>query len=147
MPRVIGVVTVARSDWGHLVPVLEALRAAPDVALRLLVGGAHLSPRFGRTVEAIEAAGWPIAARVEMVGEGDAPQDMAAAAARAAAGLATVFARERLDLLVVLGDRIEILGAAVGALPFALPVAHIHGGEGHEGGIDDATRTAITKRP
>lgn len=145
MPRVIGIVTVARSDWGHLVPVLEALRAAPDVALRLLVGGAHLSPRFGRTVEAIEASGWPVAARVEMLGECDAPQDMAAAAARAADGLATVFARERLDLLVVLGDRIEMLGAAVGALPFALPVAHIHGGEITEGAIDEQARHAITK--
>ena len=145
MPRAIGVVTVARSDWGHLVPVLEAMRAAPDVAPRLLVGGAHLSPRFGSTVSAIEAAGWPVAARIEMLGAGDAPVDMATAAARGVAGLAEVYARERLDLLVVLGDRIEMLAAAVAALPFALPVAHIHGGEVTEGAIDEQARHAITK--
>jgi UDP-hydrolysing UDP-N-acetyl-D-glucosamine 2-epimerase len=145
MPRVIGVVTVARSDWGHLVPVLEALRAAPDVTLRLLVGGAHLSPRFGSTVAAIEAAGWPIAARVEMLEAGDAPRDLAVAAARGVAGFADVFARECLDLLVLLGDRLEMLAAATAALPFALPVAHIHGGEITEGAIDEQARHAITK--
>jgi UDP-hydrolysing UDP-N-acetyl-D-glucosamine 2-epimerase len=145
MPRVIGVVTVARSDWGHLVPVLEALRAAPDVTLRLLVGGAHLSPRFGSTVAAIEAAGWPIAARVEMLEAGDAPRDMAVTAARGVAGFADVFARERLELLVLLGDRLEMLAAATAALPFALPVAHIHGGEVTEGAIDEQARHAITK--
>ena len=145
MPRVIGVVTVARSDWGHLVPVLEALRAAPDVTLRLLVGGAHLSPRFGSTVAAIEGAGWPIAARVEMLEAGDAPRDMAVTVARGVAGFADVFARERLDLLVLLGDRLEMLAAATAALPFALPVVHIHGGEITEGAIDEQARHAITK--
>ena len=140
MPRVIGVVTVARSDWGHLVPMLEAMRAAADLDVRLLVGGAHLSPRFGSTATAIEAAGWPIAARVEMLGAGDAPLDMATAAGRSVTGFAEVFARQRLDLLVVLGDRIEMLGAAVAALPFALPVAHLHGGA-----IDEQARHAITK--
>ena len=145
MPRVIGVVSVARSDWGHLVPVLEAMREAADLDVRLLVGGAHLSPRFGSTVTAIEAAGWPIAARVEMVGTGDAPLDMATAAGRSVTGFAEVFARQGLDLLVVLGDRIEMLGAAVAALPFALPVAHLHGGEVTEGAIDEQARHAITK--
>ena len=145
MPRAIGVVTVARSDWGSLVPLLEAMRAAPDLEPRLLVGGAHLSPRFGSTVSTIEAAGWPIAARIEMLGAGDAPADMATAAARGVAGLAEVFARERLDLLVILGDRIEMLAAAVAALPFTLPVAHIHGGEVTEGAIDEQARHAITK--
>jgi UDP-hydrolysing UDP-N-acetyl-D-glucosamine 2-epimerase len=145
MPRAIGVVTVARSDWGHLVPVLEAMRAAPDLEPRLLVGGANLSARFGCTAAAIEAAGWPIAARIEMLGAGDTPADMATAAARGVAGLAEVFARERLDVLVVLGDRIEMLAAAVAALPFALPVAHIHGGEVTEGAIDEQVRHAITK--
>ena len=145
MPRVIGVVTVARSDWGHLVPVLEALRTAPDVTLRLLVGGAHLSPRFGSTIAAIEAAGWPIAARVAMLEPGDTPRDMAVTAARGVAGFAEAFAAQPLDLLVILGDRLEMLAAATAALPFALPVAHIHGGEVTEGAIDEQVRHAITK--
>jgi UDP-hydrolysing UDP-N-acetyl-D-glucosamine 2-epimerase len=125
--------------------VLEAIRDASGLELRLFVGGAHLSPRFGSTVTAIEEARWPIAARVEMLGAGDAPGDIAAAIARSVAGLAEVFARQRPDLLVILGDRVEMLGAAVAALPFALPVAHIHGGETTEGAIDEQARHAITK--
>jgi UDP-hydrolysing UDP-N-acetyl-D-glucosamine 2-epimerase len=144
MSRVIGVITVARSDWDYLVPVLEAIRDA-GLDLRLYVGGSHLSERFGRTVSVIEKAGWPIAARVEMLGSGDTPADMAAAASRATAGLAAEFARHRPDLLLILGDRIEMLGAAVAALPFAIPVAHIHGGEITEGAIDEQARHAITK--
>lgn len=144
MPRLIGVVTVARSDWTYLSPVLEEIQDSSDLELRLYVGGAHLLPRFGNTVSAIEAA-WPIAARVEMLGSEDAPADIAAAAAKATAGLGGVFARERPDVLVILGDRIEMLGAAVAALPFALPVAHIHGGEVTEGVIDEQARHAITK--
>jgi UDP-N-acetylglucosamine 2-epimerase (non-hydrolysing) len=145
MPRAIGVVTVARSDWDYLAPLLEAMRETPDLELRLFVGGAHLSSRFGRTVAAIEEAGWPIAARVEMLGSGDTPGDIATATSRSVAGLAEVFGRERIDLLIILGDRVEMLGAAVAALPFALPVAHIHGGEITEGAIDEQARHAITK--
>src|SRR5437773_1497905 len=56
MARTIGVVTVARSDYGHLVPLLEAFRDRSGVALQVYVAGAHLSARFGRTVEVIEGA-------------------------------------------------------------------------------------------
>ncbi|HLF50430.1 MAG TPA: UDP-N-acetylglucosamine 2-epimerase [Methylomirabilota bacterium] len=145
MARRIGVVTVARSDYGHLVPVLEQVREAPDLALLLFVAGAHLSPRFGRTVSAIEADGWPITERVEMVGESDAPEAIAAAAGRGVAGFAAALARSRPDLLVVLGDRLEMLSAALAALPLTIPVAHIHGGEVTEGAIDEQVRHAITK--
>jgi UDP-hydrolysing UDP-N-acetyl-D-glucosamine 2-epimerase len=145
MPRTIGVVTVARSDYGHLLPVLEQIRAAPDLGLLLFVAGAHLSPRFGRTVAAIEADGWPIAARIEAVAESDHPADIAGAAGAAVAGFARALARRRPDLLILLGDRIEMLAAAVAALALTIPVAHIHGGEVTEGAIDEQARHAITK--
>lgn len=143
--RIIGVVSVSRSDYGHLVPVLEAIRAAPDLDLRLLVAGMHLSDDFGRTVDAIEADGWPVAERIAMLEPGDTPEAVAASIGRGVAGFARAYARQRLDLLVVLGDRFEMLAAAVAALPFALPVAHIHGGEVSEGAMDNQIRHAITK--
>ena len=141
----IGVVTVSRSDYGHLRPVLEALRRAPDLELLLLVAGMHLASEFGLTVRDIEADGFPISARVEMLGGGDTPEAVAAATGRGVAGFGEAFARLRPDLLVVLGDRFEMLAAAVAALPFALPVAHIHGGEVSEGAMDNQIRHAITK--
>jgi len=143
--RRIGVVTVSRSDYGHLRPVLEALRRAPDLELLLLVAGMHLASEFGLTVRDIEADGFPISARVEMLGGGDTPEAVAAATGRGVAGFGEAFARLRPDVVVVLGDRSEMLAAAVAALPFALPVAHIHGGELSEGAMDNQIRHAITK--
>jgi UDP-hydrolysing UDP-N-acetyl-D-glucosamine 2-epimerase len=145
MSRVIGVVTVARSDYGHLTPVLAAIRASSDLELRLFVAGAHLLPRFGLTVRAIEADGWPIAARIPPPRDDDSPDAIAAGAGAAIAGFARAIVDHRPDLLVVLGDRVEMLAAAVAALPFALPVAHIHGGELTEGAMDEQARHAITK--
>jgi len=143
--RVIGVVSVSRSDWGHLVPVLEAIRDASDLDLRLFIAGMHLSADFGGTVKEIEAQGWPIAERIAMLEPGDTPEAIAASTGRGIAGFAGAYARQRPDLVVVLGDRFEMLAAAVAALPFALPVAHIHGGEASEGAMDNQIRHAITK--
>jgi UDP-hydrolysing UDP-N-acetyl-D-glucosamine 2-epimerase len=143
--RVIGMVSVSRSDWGHLVPVLEAIREAPDLDLRLFIAGMHLSADFGCTVKEIEAQGWPIAERIAMLEPGDTPEAIAASTGRGIAGFAGAYVRQRPDLVVVLGDRFEMLAAAVAALPFALPVAHIHGGEASEGAMDNQIRHAITK--
>src|SRR5882724_848955 len=145
MARTIGVVTVARSDYGHLVPLLEALRDTPGITLQLYVAGAHLSPRFGETVSAIEADGWPVSARVETTGASDAAVDVAAGTGAGVVGFARAFAAGRPDLVVLLGDRAEMLAAAVAALPLAIPVAHLHGGEVTEGAIDEQARHAITK--
>jgi UDP-hydrolysing UDP-N-acetyl-D-glucosamine 2-epimerase len=144
-PRRIGVVTVSRSDYGHLRPVLEGIRGAPALELVLFVAGMHLDPDFGSTVREIEADGFAIAERMAMLKGGDSPQAVAASTGRGVEGFARAFARQRPDLLIVLGDRFEMLAAAVAALPFALPVAHIHGGEVSEGAMDNQIRHAITK--
>ena len=143
--RAIGVVTVSRSDYGHLVPVLHEIRTAPDLRLVLFVAGAHLLPRFGRTVDLVEADGWPIAASIDMLEADDSPAGIAASTARGVDGFARAFARHRPDVLVLMGDRFEMLAAAVAALPLVVPVAHIHGGEESEGAIDNQIRHAITK--
>jgi len=143
--RSIAVVSVSRSDYGHLLPVLEAIRDAEGLALRLVVGGMHLVPEFGHTVRAIEADGWAIDERVEMHEPDDTPAAVGAAIGRGVAGFARAWARLTPDLVLVLGDRFEMLAAALAALPFALPVAHVHGGEVTEGAIDNQIRHAITK--
>jgi UDP-hydrolysing UDP-N-acetyl-D-glucosamine 2-epimerase len=145
MVRRIGVVTVARSDYGHLMPVLEQIRDADGLSLVLFVAAGHLSERLGSTVRAIEADGWFIAERVEMPSDADAPEEVAAAAGTGLAGFARAFARQRPDLVLVLGDRLEVLAAAAAALPLTIPVAHLHGGEVTEGALDEQARHAITK--
>lgn len=144
-PRAVAVVSVSRSDYGLIRPVLEAIRATPNLELLLVVAGMHLAPEFGRTVNAIEADGWPIGERIEMLEPGDSPEAVAVSVGRGVAGFAEAYARRRPDLVVILGDRFEMLAAAAAALPFALPVAHIHGGEVTEGAMDNQIRHAITK--
>ncbi len=143
--RTIGVVTVARSDYGIYRPVLQALAARDDVNLQLYVGGMHLAERFGSTVGEIEQDGFPIAERVDFLADEDTPLAVAESIGRGVIGFAGAFTRSRPDLLVVLGDRFEMFAAAVAALPLGIPLAHIHGGELTEGAIDDAMRHAITK--
>jgi len=143
--RAIGVVTTARSDYGILLPVLHAITADPLLRLHLIVGGMHLAPEFGHTVDAIIAEGFPVGDRVEMLLASDTPRGVAMSMGIGVTAYAESYARLRPDVLVVLGDRFEMHAAALAALPFGIPVAHIHGGEVTSGAIDDALRHSITK--
>jgi UDP-hydrolysing UDP-N-acetyl-D-glucosamine 2-epimerase len=147
MSRAIGVVTVARSDYGHLLPLLQALEKEGEaVELLVYLAGSHLESPFGvRTGDLVVEDKWPIAARIPMGIDDAAPATIAAAMGRGVQGFAAEFARRRPDILVVLGDRFEMLSAALAALPFTIPVAHLHGGEVTEGAIDEQIRHAITK--
>ena len=143
--RTIGAVTVARSDFGIFLPVLRAIHAAPDLRLKVWVSGMHLAPGFGRTVREVEAEGFPDVERVPMLLADDSPEGVAVSMGAGVAGFARAFARSRPDLLLVLGDRFEMLTPVVASLPFTVPVAHIHGGETTEGAMDEAIRHSITK--
>jgi len=143
--RNINIVTVARSDYGILLPVVKALVSRDDVTADLIVTGMHLDPRFGNTVEAIEADGMPIAARIDTGRTDDDAAGIASAMARQIEGMSRQLAANRPDILVLMGDRYEMMAAAVAALPFNIAIAHIHGGEASYGAIDDAMRHAITK--
>ena len=143
--RRIAVVTTSRADYGIYRPVLRRLNDDPSIELVLFVGGMHLLPAFGMTVRAIEADGFPIAARIDCLEDEDSPAAVARAMARATHGFAEACRTIAPDMLVVLGDRFEMHAAAVAAQPFRIPLAHIHGGELTLGAMDDALRHSITK--
>lgn len=145
MTRTIAVLTVGRSDFSRYRPVLRALQARADVSLRLLATGGHFSPAYGETWREIEAAGFAFEPGLESTIACDTPVGVGKAIALATAALAQSFARERPDLLVLLGDRYEMLSGANAALGFNLPVVHIHGGAVTEGAIDELVRHALTK--
>lgn len=145
--RKICLITGSRAEWGLLSPLAARIRDCGDLKLQLVVTNMHLSPAFGMTCREIVAEGFPIAAKVPILDENamDSPAETARCLGRLFPGLADVFSRLAPDLVVLLGDRYEILGAAVCALLFNLPIAHIHGGEITEGAYDDAIRHAVTK--
>jgi UDP-hydrolysing UDP-N-acetyl-D-glucosamine 2-epimerase len=143
--RTIGVVTVARSDYGIYLPVLERIHEDPALRLHLMVSGMHLSPEFGLTVRDIEQDGFVIADRVETLLSSDTPEGIAKSMGLGTIGFAQAYARVRPDILLVLGDRFDMYAAVLASLPFKIPVAHIAGGESTEGVIDEPIRHSITK--
>jgi UDP-hydrolysing UDP-N-acetyl-D-glucosamine 2-epimerase len=145
MKRTIAVVTSSRADYSHLYWPLHDLKQHPDVDLKLIVLGAHLSPQFGETVREIEKDGIPIAARLECLLSSDTDVGMAKTLGLAVLSLADLLGQLRPDLLLLIADRYEMLAPAAVALTLRIPVAHIEGGEVSEGAIDDAVRNALTK--
>ncbi len=143
--RQVSVVTVARSDYSILRPLLRRINEVDDLNLHLIAAGTHLVPEFGRTIDTIADDNFVVADKVEMLLSSDTPEGIAKSMAIGVMGFAQSFGRFQPDLLVLTGDRFEMFAAAVAALPFGVPIAHIHGGELSEGAIDDAMRHSITK--
>ncbi len=137
--------TGARAEYGLLAPVMAAVRASDDLRLRLLVSGMHLAPEFGLTWRQIEADGFAIDERVEMLLASDSSLGMAKSAGLGLMGLAEALDRLRPDCLVVLGDRFETFAAASAAYMLGIPLVHLHGGEVTAGALDEGFRHAISK--
>ena len=145
MKRIISVVTVGRSDYSIYRPLLRRLLDHPDLELQVLVSGTHLERKFGMTVDLIERDGFPITARIPVLQDGDTSEAVAQAMGLGVAGFSRYFAQEPPGLLVVLGDRFEMFAAALAAVPFNIPIFHLHGGELSEGAMDDRFRHGLTK--
>lgn len=143
--RKICVVTGTRAEYGLLAPLMSLLKQDSDIDFQLVVTGAHLSAQHGSTLKFIEQDGFVANALVDLALSDDSALGVANAAGRATSQLADAFAKLKPDVVVVLGDRYEILGAAQAALILGIPIAHIHGGEVTTGAFDDSIRHAITK--
>ncbi|HYC48514.1 MAG TPA: UDP-N-acetylglucosamine 2-epimerase [Burkholderiales bacterium] len=145
MVRKICVVTGARADYGLLRWVMDGIRRSSRLELQLVATGMHLSPEFGLTYRQIEADGFTIDRKVEMLLSSDTPVGVAKAVGLGVIGFADVLDDLRPDLLLLLGDRFELLAAATAALVARIPIGHLHGGEVTEGAFDEAIRHSITK--
>jgi UDP-hydrolysing UDP-N-acetyl-D-glucosamine 2-epimerase len=139
------VITGSRADYGLLYWLLKEIAADPDLRLRLIVTGAHLSTRYGETVREIERDGFAIDARIPILDDGDSRLATVVSMGRALSGIAEALEAMSPDFVIVLGDRYEMLAAAEAAFVLGIPLAHIHGGEITEGALDDGFRHAITK--
>lgn len=145
MTRKICVVTGTRADYGLLKWLIGDIAGDPDLTLQLVATGMHLSPEFGLTFREIEQDGFRIDHKVDMLLSSDSAAGTAKSLGLGVIGFADALAGLSPDLMVVLGDRFEILAAVSAALFAKIPVAHLHGGEITEGAYDDAMRHSITK--
>ena len=143
--RKIAVFTGTRAEYGLLYWLLKDLQEDSEIQLQLLVSAMHLSPEFGMTYQQIEADGFIITEKVEMLLSSDSAVGTAKSIGLGVLGFADALERMKPDVLVVLGDRFEALAVTQAAMILRIPIAHIHGGEITEGAYDDAIRHAITK--
>jgi UDP-hydrolysing UDP-N-acetyl-D-glucosamine 2-epimerase len=143
--RKVCVVTGTRAEYGLLYWLMKEIQADSDLELQIIATGMHLSPEFGLTYRLIEGDGFSIAAKVEMLLSSDTAVGIAKSVGLAVIGFADALERLQPDIVVVLGDRYEILAVVQAALVARIPVAHIHGGETTEGAIDESIRHAVTK--
>ena len=145
--RKICVVTGTRAEYGLLSRLMRMIKESDKTQLQVVATNMHLSPKYGNTYKEIEADGFVIDKRVPIIDE-TAPNDSHSTVlemSRALSGFADAYSELKPDLLVVLGDRYEILAAAAAALIMRIPIAHISGGDVTEGAFDDAIRHSITK--
>lgn len=137
--------TGTRAEYGLLKPLIDKIKADDSFELQLLATGAHLSPEFGLTYNQIESDGYQTLEKVEMLLSSDTATGIVKSMGLGMVGYADSFERLKPDLLIILGDRYEMLAVASAAIIFKIPIAHLHGGEITEGAYDDAIRHAITK--
>lgn len=141
----IAIVTGTRAEYGLLRPVIEKVKQSERLALSLVVTGMHLSSEFGMTYREIEEDGYPIAAKIEMLLSSDTTVGVTKSMGVELIGFADYFEAQRPDMVILLGDRYEILVAAAAAMIARIPIAHIGGGELTEGAVDEAIRHSVTK--
>ncbi len=144
MPRKVCVVITARPSYSRVKTALKAIQENPDLELQLVIAASALLDRYGTAVNVIENDGFPVAARVFMVLEGENPTSMAKTTGIGLLELATVFDNLKPDVVVTIADRYETLATAIAASYMNIPVAHIQGGE-VTGSIDEKVRHAVTK--
>ncbi len=134
--KTVAVVTTSRADYGLLHRTMRAIAEHPELRLRVIACGSHLDAGRGMTVREIERDGFRVDARVASAPRGDDAAAVARALGPAATGFAAAYRRLKPDLLLVLGDRWELLAACSAAVAAGVPIAHLHGGESSEGVID-----------
>ncbi|MFM8652225.1 MAG: UDP-N-acetylglucosamine 2-epimerase [Acidimicrobiaceae bacterium] len=145
MNQKICVVTGTRAEYGLLHRLLQILKNDPQIELQLVVTGSHLSPSHGMTVNEIESDGFVPVAKLSVDLSDDSKLATVKAMADVTSQIAETLSILNPDVVVLLGDRYEILATAQAALILDIPVAHIHGGETTSGAFDDSIRHAITK--
>lgn len=139
------VVTGTRADYGLLKPLIKRIKADEDLDLQLIATGMHLSPEFGLTYREIEGDGFSIDEKIEILLSSDSPTGISKSMGLAMIGFADAYEKLKPDMVVILGDRYEMLAATSTAMIHRIPIAHIHGGETTEGVFDEAIRHSISK--
>lgn len=145
MRKKICVITGTRAEYGLLKSIIKKIKLEKDLNLQIIVTGMHLSSEFGLTYKEIEKDGFIINEKIEILLSSDTEIGVSKSIGLAMISFSEAYSRLKPDLIILLGDRYEILAATIVAYISRIPVAHISGGDVTEGAYDDAFRHSITK--
>ncbi|TFG47122.1 MAG: UDP-N-acetylglucosamine 2-epimerase (hydrolyzing), partial [Candidatus Brocadiia bacterium] len=141
----VAVLTTSRSEYYQVRPILRCLQSSESLSLQLFVSGSHLSAQFGNSLKDIEKDGFSPHEKLPIMVEDDSGLGCAVTAGLAVQMIAGALDRNATDVLLLMGDRYEMLAAALAATCVGVPIVHVHGGERTDGVLDDSCRHAITK--
>lgn len=139
------IVTGTRAEYGLLKPLIKKLIDTKNLKIGLLVTGTHVEKKYGYSISEIIKDGFPIWSKIKINAKGLGSDLLCNSLSLAIKRISNFFKKIKPDIIVLLGDRYEILAAATVATIYKIPIAHIHGGEATEGLIDEAIRHSITK--
>jgi UDP-hydrolysing UDP-N-acetyl-D-glucosamine 2-epimerase len=142
--RKVCVVLVDRANYGRLKPVMHAIAERPELELQIVAAGTMVLERFDLPVNVVKRDGFQVDGEIYIELEGSTPATMAKSVGFAVVEFASEFQRLKPDVVLIIGDRYEALGAALAAAFMNICIAHIQGGE-VSGSIDESTRHAISK--
>ncbi|RPG62863.1 MAG: UDP-N-acetylglucosamine 2-epimerase (hydrolyzing) [Flavobacteriaceae bacterium TMED238] len=143
--RKISVISSSRADYGLLKNLLLKLKKDKSIKLNFYVTGAHLIENFGKTINQIKEDKIKIKKKILINFNNDKHFDVSKAISQGIRNFSIEFEKEKPDILLILGDRYEIFSAAIAAMIYQIPIAHLHGGESTEGAIDESIRHSISK--
>lgn len=141
----VGILSVGRTDYSYFKPLLQEIIKSRSLEYFLIAAGMHLSSDFGSTYKEIADDGFHIDEKIDATYPSDSPEGVAKTTSLMTSGMAAILDKNKLDALLVLGDRFETLGAVAAAIPYNIPIVHICGGDITEGLFDEQIRHAITK--
>lgn len=144
MARKITSITGTRADYGLMTPVFRAIAERSELELQLIVTGMHLMPKFRSSLEQVRKERFSRLHCVDMLLGNGTGAAMAQSLGQAILGISAVLQSERPDILLLQGDRGEMMAGAIAAVHMNIPVVHMSGGD-YTGSIDDSIRNAISK--
>ena len=140
----IAVITGTRAEYGLLRGIMKRIRKSQSLDLQVIVTGTHVSKDFGHTLDEIVADGFKVDSKVRILSADDSGFGMAMSLGIAVRKISRSLAKMHPSILVMLGDRLEVLAAALASTYMNVPIAHIHGGD-VSGSVDQSVRYAISK--
>ena len=137
--------TFTRADFGYLNPLINILKNNKNINFKLAVSGSHLSANYGSSINEIKKNNIKIDFKLNLNLKNDTASEITNSYSELVKSVKKTLINFKPHLIIIFGDRVELLAVASTSIIYKIPIAHIYGGEVTLGAIDDSVRNALTK--